>query len=71
MRALAQRHGAAILSGMAAFAFFTLVWHATVFREAGMAVGLGAFMGLVVLGAFWNLPAATHRDGREHGRRYR
>jgi hypothetical protein len=69
MRAFAHRRKAAILSGLAAFAFFTLAWHATIFRGAGMAVGMGAFMGLVVLGAFWNLSAGTHRDSHEHFRR--
>ena len=48
-----RRRGAAVLSGAAAFVFFTLVWHASAFRSWPAALGGGALMGLVVLGSQW------------------
>jgi hypothetical protein len=47
------RHGAAVLSAVATFVFFTLVWHGTVADSWASALGLGAWMGLVVLGSLW------------------
>jgi hypothetical protein len=48
-----RRHGAAILSAAAACVFFTIVWHGSVAKSWGNAVGLGFMMGLVILGSLW------------------
>jgi hypothetical protein len=51
----ARRHRAAIMSAIAAFVFFTLVWHGSVTNRWASALGMGTFMGLVVLGSQWHL----------------
>jgi hypothetical protein len=48
-----RRRGAAVLSGVAAFVFFTLVWHDSVFRSWQGALAGGALMGLLLLGSHW------------------
>jgi hypothetical protein len=60
-----RRRGAAVLSGAAAFVFFTLAWHASTFRNWPAALAGGALMGLVVLGSQWiMISRAAHRSRR-------
>ena len=60
-----RRRGAAVLSGAAAFVFFTLAWHASAFRSWPAALAGGALMGLVVLGSQWFMISRAAQRSRQ------
>jgi hypothetical protein len=60
-----RRRAAAVLSGAAAFVFFTLVWHASAFRSWPAALAGGALMGLVVLGSQWFMISRAAQRSRQ------
>jgi hypothetical protein len=51
----AKRGQAALLSGFAAFAFFSLAWHFAGGFGLSFSVGLAAFMGAIVAVTNWGL----------------
>ena len=48
MRSLSKRRQAALLSGFASFAFFSLTWHFAAGFGLSFSIGLAAFMGVIV-----------------------
>jgi hypothetical protein len=57
------RPQSALLSGFAAFVFFTLVWHFAAHWGLGLALGLAALMGAVVAMGTWRLARWAGNSG--------
>jgi hypothetical protein len=64
-----RRRAAAVISGAAAFVFFTLVWHASAHWSWPVALAGGALMGLLVLGSQSFLMRAAGRRSAQPGGR--